>query len=153
MKRAKQLQPLSRQHHLGLNLSRHAKECADTPQDISKHWQSLSGYLDEMSTHFKIEDNIMANALQPYQASKPDVKTALATLDEQHKQLHQLVAGTANQNITAHHVRQLGDLLYEHIRFEERELFPLAEQYLTEQQLDAIYDASPDSIKRLDESR
>ena len=36
MKRAAQLQPLSRQHHLGLNISRHAKECSDNPEDISK---------------------------------------------------------------------------------------------------------------------
>jgi hypothetical protein len=32
MKRANQLQPLSRQHHLGLHIGRHAKECADNPQ-------------------------------------------------------------------------------------------------------------------------
>ncbi len=37
MKRANQLQPLSRQHHLGLNLSRHAKECADESEEIAKH--------------------------------------------------------------------------------------------------------------------
>ena len=37
MKRANQLQPLSRQHHLGLNLSRHAKECTNETDEISEH--------------------------------------------------------------------------------------------------------------------
>ncbi len=43
--------------------------------------------------------------------------------------------------------------IYDHVRFEERELFPVAEKYLTESELDAIYAASPDDIKHLDELR
>ena len=48
MKRANQLQPLSRQHHLGLNLSRHAKECADESEEIAKHWHNLTSYINDM---------------------------------------------------------------------------------------------------------
>ena len=50
-------------------------------------------------------------------------------------------------------VHELGTLLYDHIRFEERELYPTVEKYLTEAELDAVYEASPDSIKRPDEGR
>ena len=50
MKRAAQLQPLSRQHHLGLNISRHAKECSDNPEDISKHWHKLTSYIDDLQS-------------------------------------------------------------------------------------------------------
>lgn len=159
MKRAAQLQPLSRQHHLGLNLSRHAKECIDEPKEINKHWLNLTSYLNDMQHHFQIEDNLIANALQPYYNAQPEVASALRTLDEQHKSLHTFMSeveeGAQSQSdlVTAEQVRKLGALLYDHIRFEERELFPLAERYLTKEELDAIYDASPNEIKRLDENR
>ncbi len=156
MKRANQLQPLSRQHHLGLNLSRHAKECVDEPQEIIKHWHNLTSYIDDMQNHFHIEDHLLGAALQPYQASSPEVKDALATLDKQHKLLHQLMLETQSskdESVTFMQVRKLGTLLYDHIRFEERELFPIAEKYLTEGELDAVYEASSEHVKRPDEGR
>ncbi len=156
MKRANQLQPLSRQHHLGLILSRHAKECTNETDEISEHWHKLTLYIKDMSPHFDIEDDLIATALQPYQDSNPEVATALATLDKQHRSLHKLISDTQNSSnttVTAAQVKQLATALYDHIRFEERELFPLAETYLTEEELDAIYNASSDRIKRIDENR
>ena len=156
MKRANQLQPLSRQHHLGLNLSRHAKECTDERIEIAKHWNNLTSYIDDMQYHFQIEDNLIANALEPYRAIQPDVASVLETLDGQHKQLHQLmntVGKSGGKDVTVTQVKELGTLLYDHIRFEERELYPTVEKYLTEAELDAVYKASPDSIKRPDENR
>ena len=156
MKRFNQLQPLSRQHHLGLNLSRHAKECANEPNEIKKHWDKLTAYMSSMSTHFQVEDNLIAKTLQPYRNSVPEVAKALDILDKQHFLLNELVNKTQSsqhKNISSKHVRNFGTLLYDHIRFEERELFPLVETYLTQNELDAIYEASSDSIKRLDEQR
>ena len=159
MKRANQLQPLSRQHHLGLNLSRHAKECADESEEIAKHWHSLTSYINDTQYHFQIEDNLIAHALEPYRTTHPDVASVLDTLDGQHKQLHQLMDEVEasqkpdNKDITVAQVKALGTLLYDHIRFEERALYPAVEKYLTEAELDAVYKASPDSIKRGDESR
>ena len=159
MKRTNQLQPLSRQHHLGLNLSRHAKESLDEPEDITKHWHNLTSYINDMQYHFEIEDNLIANALEPYRATQPDVASVLETLDGQHKQLHQLMNAveqsqkSGTKDVTVAQVHELGSLLYDHIRFEERELYPTVEKYLTEAELDAVYEASPDSIKRPDESR
>lgn len=169
MKRANQLQPLSRQHHLGLNISRHAKECLDDPTEISKHWHLLSSYLHDMRHHFQLEDHLIVDALLPYQPNQPEVAAALATLDSQHKLLHELTAAVQTpeesktnavpvnkvnaKEITVTQVRQLANALYDHVRFEERELFPIVEKYLTEDELDAIYKASPDDIKHLDEQR
>ena len=159
MKRTNQLQPLSRQHHLGLNLSRHAKESLDEPEDITKHWHNLTSYINDMQYHFEIEDNLIANALEPYRDTQPDVSSVLETLDGQHKQLYQLMntveqsQKSGTKDVTVAQVHELGTLLYDHIRFEERELYPTVEKYLTEAELDAVYEASPDSIKRPDESR
>lgn len=159
MKRAAQLQPLSRQHHLGLNISRHAKQCTDSPEDIQNHWLKLSQYLQELQSHFDIEDHLIAAALLPYSISRPEVASALTTLNEQHHSLHQLMAqaqasaDSQSDAISGTQVRKLATLLYDHIRFEERELFVIAERYLTTEELDAIYAASPDSAKRPAESR
>lgn len=153
MKRAHQLQPLSRQHHLGLNLSHHAKHCSDKRHHIDKHWQKLTSYIQDMSTHFQIEDHLIATALKPYQNTNPDVATALETLNKQHLLLLKLICTSQNQTITAAHVKALGTLLYDHIRFEERILFPLAETYLTTETLDLIYQACADNVKRIDETR
>ena len=159
MKRTNQLQPLSRQHHLGLNLSRHAKESLDEPEETAKHWHNLTSYINDMQYHFEIEDNLIANALEPYRATQPDVASVLETLDGQHKQLRQLMntveqsQKSGTKDVTVAQVHELGSLLYDHIRFEERELYPTVEKYLTETELDAVYEASPDSIKRPDESR
>lgn len=158
MKRAKQLQPLSRQHHLGLHVGRHAKECADNPEQIAEHWQALSSYMSDMRNHFSIEDNLIVAALLPHQ-TQPEVASVLNTLEEQHKLLNDVTAkiqdtqDDKNNTVTVNQVKQLGNLLYDHVRFEERELFPVVEKYLTEDELDAIYTASPDDIKHLDEQR
>ena len=159
MKRANQLQPLSRQHHLGLNLSRHAKECPEEPAEIAKHWHYLMAYIKDMQAHFNIEDTLIAHVLEPYRASHTEVASVLETLDAQHKQLYKLMDETEhsqksiNKEVTAAQVQALGTLLYDLIRFEERELYPAVEKHLTEAELNAIYEASPDSIKRTDELR
>lgn len=159
MKRANQLQPLSRQHHLGLNIARHAKECPDDHAAITKHWSSLTSYLSDMHEHFHIEDTLIANALLPYKETQSEVASVLETLEKQHKSLYEFMAKiktsteSKDNEVTVVEVKQLGTLLYDHIRFEERELFPIVERYLTKEELDAIYAASPDSIKRMDEER
>lgn len=159
MKRANQLQPLSRQHHLGLNIARHAKECPDDHTAITKHWSSLTAYLSDMHEHFHIEDTLIANALLPYKETQSEVASVLETLEKQHKSLYEFMAKiktsteSKDNEVTVVEVKQLGTLLYDHIRFEERELFPIVERYLTKEELDAIYAASPDSIKRLNEER
>ncbi len=159
MKRANQLQPLSRQHHLGLHVGRHGKECADNPQQIAEHWQALSSYMHDMRHHFELEDDLIVNSLQPHYATQPEVASVLDKLAEQHKLLRELTASieasleTQASLPNVAQVRELADLLYDHVRFEERELFPITEKYLTKAELDAIYEASPDDIKHLDELR
>lgn len=158
MKRAHQLQPLSREHHLGLNLSNHAKNCSDAPNDILQHWQALENYLTTMTAHFAVEDNVLAKLLSPYKKDIPEIKAALTTLNQHHRELETLLTAMQatehkGKPIQAEQVRKLATLLYDHIRFEERELFPLAEKHLNELQLNAIYNASDDNVKRFSKDR
>ena len=63
MRRTKQLQPLSRQHHLGLHVARHARDCIDDRQQITEHWQALSSYMADMREHFNSENNLIVTGL------------------------------------------------------------------------------------------
>ena len=65
----------------------------------------------------------------------------------------QAVQDANSSAITVSQIKEFANLIYDHVRFEERELFPMVEQYLTEDELNAIYEASPDNIKHLDEQR
>ena len=154
MKRAKQLQPLSREHHLGLHISRHAKDCEAHPDQINEHWSALTTYINhDMAHHFDLEDNILAAALLPLKASHPDVAAVLSNLEAQHREIDELTQLVEGARPSQEQVIELANALYDHIRFEERELLPVAEQYLTQETLDAIYAASPDNVKRIDEGR
>lgn len=151
MKRAAQLQPLSREHHQGLVISRHAKECANDVEEIAKHWTALTDYINKnMTNHFKVEDDLMLAKLEPYRHSHPQVAEVIDQIADQHNKLYQLIE---SQSLSAAQVQELGSVLYDHIRFEERELFPLVQQILSEQELQAIYDASSKNVKREEESR
>ena len=155
MKRAKQLQPLSREHHLGLHLGRHGRECANEPAQIQEHWSALTNYINkDMTHHFGIEDNLLVNALLPYKDQQPKVANVLNELAAQHQELDQLTQLQAGQDTpTIEQVHKLANALYNHVRFEERELFPIAEQYLSKEELDEIYAASADNVKKIEESR
>ncbi|PNK60079.1 hemerythrin domain-containing protein [Psychrobacter sp. FDAARGOS_221] len=151
MKRIEQLQPLSREHHLGLVISNHAKQCANDVEQIAKHWTALTDYINHnMDNHFKVEDDLILTTLAQYQQQHPKVAEVMQKLTEQHSQLYQLVT---LDSLSAAQVRELGTALYDHIRFEERELFPLVEQLFSEQQLQAVYEASSSNAKRIDENR
>ena len=150
MKRHPHLQPLSRQHHLGLSLATKAKQCTDTPSDIQAHWHALTAYLDEQThKHFAIEEAYIAKVLlakltNPQQPTQITAHNLAKELMTQHEALHRLTQLT---NPTADDVINLANALYEHIRFEEREVFPLAQELLSESELLAIYKASDDKAK------
>lgn len=151
MKRARQLQPLSREHHLGLVISRNAKECANDVEEIAKHWTALTDYINQnMSNHFKVEDELILSKLEKYKFSHPQVGEVIEQIEQQHQKLYQLIN---LPSLSASQVQELGTALYDHIRFEERELLPLAQQVLSEKELEDIYAASSKNVKREDENR
>lgn len=53
----------------------------------------------------------------------------------------------ANTDPSVDDVKELANALYDHIRFEERELFPIAETVLSDDELFAIYEASDENVK------
>lgn len=53
----------------------------------------------------------------------------------------------ANTDPSVDDVKELANALYDHIRFEERELFPIAETVLNDVELFAIYEAIDENVK------
>lgn len=142
MKRHPALQPLSRQHHLGLVIANKAKSVTDDDKLI--HHQALVEYLTvAIPTHFEIERTRLVDVILTKLSDDKAVKLAKQMLDE-HEYIESLLVNT---DPSVDDVKELANALYDHIRFEERELFPIAETVLSDDELFAIYEASDENVK------
>lgn len=123
MKRHAALQQLSREHHIALKLARLARFACDSGNEaaileasrtISEHFQ------EEIDAHFEREEI----DLLPAMAAIGETELVRRTLAE-HLELR-TVSGQL-QHPTAACLARFGQLLYDHVRFEERELFETAQ--------------------------
>ncbi|OOR88812.1 hypothetical protein B0182_08865 [Moraxella bovis] len=141
-KRHPALQPLSRQHHLGLVIANKAKSVTDDDKLI--HHQALVECLTTaILTYFEIERTRLADVILTKLSDNRAVKLAKQMLDE-HEYIESLLANT---DPSVDDVKELANALYDHIRFEERELFPIAETVLNDVELFAIYEAIDENVK------
>lgn len=138
MKRIAALKALSIDHHHGLVLARKAKMAAaenlhETElQEIRKELQSHAENV--LMPHFEIEESYIAAALNAI--NDPDIDLLVTRLYREHEALRLLFASIDMCN--AAHLKQLSELLEQHIRFEERELFEVAQKKLDHKTLQAI---------------
>ena len=134
MQRHVSLRPLSRDHHGGLVHARRLSRAADggaaerraAADAFDRAWRA------EILEHFAEEERHLPPLLAGAAASE-----AAARLLGEHADLRaraEIVRASAEPEA----MRALGERLTEHIRWEERELFPLLERSLTEAQLDAL---------------
>ena len=136
MKRDARLRRLSSEHHLALvlarELSRHAaSHAADAPVV-----RDLRGRFDrELEPHFRVEETILLPALR----ALGDHALA-ARVEADHSALRAHLA--AAERGDAGHLGLFAERLVEHVRFEERELFPRCEALLPGAVLDAL-DGAP----------
>ena len=126
MKRHADLVQLSREHHAALKLALHARRAAESGD--ADEIRKLAGrvvefFADELDAHFRIEEQGILVALEQGGEDAP----VRRTLDEHHE-LRTLVSALAHPNATT--LWRFADLLASHVRYEERELFPLAEAVL-----------------------
>ena len=131
IKRSKELAPLSREHHDGLLFVYKIRQ--GLKLHISKdriasfcawNWNS------RFDLHFKKEENSLVPVLGEAHAM---IKRML----EEHQTIRQLFAGI-NHDADVAAFENLAKNINDHIRFEERQLFPLIEQTASPQRLKAI---------------
>ncbi len=131
MKRSDALSPLSREHHVALEVALRLRR-ADASSAAAAH-RAFSEFLaTEGDAHFRAEEEILlpaATAALP--ADDPDV----TRVPEEHAEIRRRAADLNAAAPPVEDLRALGDLLHDHVRHEERVLFPRIEAALDEQQL------------------
>ncbi len=125
LKRAPELQPLSHDHHHGLQL------CWKIRTGFSKQIEPdrIKKYTDwffktHLTPHFEMEEQYVFSILEP---NNELVKKALAD--------HKLLKRLFSEENTEMALSKIEEVLDAHIRFEERVLFPEIQKVATEMQL------------------
>src|SRR5690606_4447782 len=108
----------------------------------SASWTLLDGadlasrFDAELEPHFRVEEEVLLPAL-----AREGRGALVARILDDHAFLRErLVAAAAGDSEAA---RALGERLHEHVRFEERELFPACESLLPESVLDEVARRAP----------
>lgn len=124
MKRAEALQPLSREHLPALLVAkklREADELGYASQVFLDFWR------DDGQRHFRVEEEV----LLPAWAAHGEVdRDGVARMLEEHLEIRRQALRLAAGEASLEEARDLGTLLHDHVRFEERQLFPLVEEAL-----------------------
>jgi len=121
MKRSAALQPLSREHHQALVL---AKACERAAKSGDAQMIGLAcarvqqAFAAELEPHFQTEERMLLPCLLT-----AGQQALVQHTEDDHRQLRALHLRIQQQDLNA---------LAEHVRFEERELFPACEQWLPE---------------------
>ncbi|KAB2927380.1 MAG: hemerythrin domain-containing protein [Dechloromonas sp.] len=123
MKRSPALRQLSREHHTALSLALRIAKANDTVAREALLASVPRLFNDELEPHFQEEER----SLLPQLATAGEMALVARTLAE-HAQMRALAAAIAIGNASA--LAPFGELLQAHVRFEERELFAVAERRL-----------------------
>lgn len=129
MRRHQKLQDLSREHHGALQLALHAKRAVlsgDDTQIAASASACVAAFALELDPHFVVEETTLMPAL----AQQGEHELVQRTLGE-HEALRALVLQL--QRPAAATLREFSELLTAHVRFEERELFEVAQRYYERQ--------------------
>lgn len=130
LKRNEHIAPLSRDHHEGLLFCwrlRQGLKAGVAPYRMRRY---AAFFWDEhLREHFREEESLLFQEL-----SHPMIEQALAEHHDIRERIDRISHGTDD---APDDYAQLADLIDRHIRFVERELFPLLETLLTPEQLAA----------------
>jgi len=139
IKRSKELAPLSREHHDGLLFVWKIRQglANNTPIETLVNYTRWF-WSNHIKPHFKDEEKVLVKFLPP---DNPLVQQMI----KEHAQIRDLVISLDKEPDT-NSLQLLAEFLNNHIRFEERQLFVYAEQVLTPEQLNEIFNELPDEL-------
>ena len=135
MQRSNQLAALSREHHVALEIALRLQR-ADKTQTETVRQATLDFWSSECEAHFRLEEDLLLPALARHAGTDdPDIQRILA----EHAELRRRIAELDRQPDTkADFLNELGKLLNDHVRYEERTVFGRIEATLAPDELDAI---------------
>jgi len=143
MKRNKNLHPLSWEHHHTLTsvvlTRRHIKNCAPRARLVQIAREFAAFHREALLPHFRHEEEWL---LPRYLRHASAGDAAVTRLLREHVTLHRLVYDLAlaerNSADLVAPLTALTDALEAHVRFEEREMFPMIEAVLTADELSSL---------------
>jgi hemerythrin-like domain-containing protein len=137
VKRAEALRALSRDHHqalaVALRLRRAgAQEAAEAQLGFLDFWR------EHGSGHFRAEEEVLLPTFAEHgDGEHPSVAQVL----RQHGEIRHAALVLGRREGSVPELNQLGELLDDHVRLEERTLFPLIEDALDDAQLTQLAEA------------
>ena len=136
MERSKYLETLSFEHHDGLVIAlRIKKDLKNEVKPAHLFAYVIDVYENGLQHHFHQEEVCFNKVMQNIAAAEK----LMNRMETEHMQFAELVKEIqAPGSNVLEQIRIFGELLNDHIRFEERELFPVIEQSLSSEQLEAI---------------
>ncbi len=117
MKRSAALRTLSHEHHHGLVLAKRAQKAAGTAMAENEWRQIQARFAVEMEPHFRAEETGLLPALE--RVGETDL---VRRTHADHAELRRMISEGGVQAMVG-----FAELLIQHIRFEERELFETAQ--------------------------
>ncbi len=133
MKRDPRLRALSLDHHHALRLAhRLISRCRDGDRAAELWPVARAAYSDELLPHFRLEEELLLPGLEAAGATGLVERTR-----QEHAELGRLLEAVDEEARQATLLR-FAELLAEHVRFEERVLFPAAESKLSGEALDRV---------------
>ena len=136
IKRSKELAPLSREHHDGLLYAWKIKQGLKNGTSI----ETLCNYtrwfwINHLNPHFTNEEKVLVKFL-------PADNSLVSQMFREHAKIRDLIS-SLDKEPDSSSLQSLAGFIDDHIRFEERKLFPYAEKVLTPEQLTEIYNHLP----------
>lgn len=150
MKRHPALYTLSHDHHQGLILAQqlkkgapHYKGMPSTPEGMKEY--TIAFYKSDLAKHFRDEETI----LFPSAKRKSDkIDRLIAEIISEHRKMEAFIDELKKTGEIEKVMDELGYLLEDHIRKEERELFVEIEMVLSEIELSSISQKITESRNR-----
>lgn len=140
MKRSAQLSSLSREHHVALEMALRLRKATASDAGAVRE-RFVRFFEDEARPHFRAEEELLLPAFARHVSPEdPDIVRVLTDHVEVRRRAADLAAGV----VDLAELHALGNLLHDHIRHEERRLFPRIEAALDSEalaQLGAVLDA------------
>ena len=133
IKRSRQLTPLSKDHHEGLLFAWKIKQGLKNGADIKLISEYVQWFWkNHLQEHFMEEEQILAPHLPPD-------NNLLNQMMDEHKEIEAMIH--IDENIPDQALLEnLAQPIDDHIRFEERQLFPYAENVIPEKELNLVYE-------------
>jgi hemerythrin-like domain-containing protein len=138
VKRTEALKQLSRDHHRALEAALKLRRAGDDDRDsVIRAFREF--WRDHGSAHFRVEEDVLLPGAAP-QVPPTDERVVRVLTDhiEIRRRAHSLEDG---HEVSPDELNQLGRILAEHVRHEERVLFPLIEERLDAGALAELADA------------